>query len=64
MPTLTAGAGQFSAPIEVSARALLVVIDGGVAEYRSDDEMRHWIEAFKPQVGADPAGLHLGLRAL
>lgn len=49
----------------------LAIIDGGVADVRSDDELLHWIEgsegdhqmlAENPDI--DPAGLHLGLRVL
>jgi hypothetical protein len=33
---------------------LMKVIEGGTSTHRSDDEMRHWIEAFRPAMG-EPA---------
>jgi hypothetical protein len=35
--------------IQRTVDMILVVIDGGVADTRTDDELKHWIELFRPE---------------
>jgi hypothetical protein len=39
--------------IQRTVDMILVVIDGGVADTRSDDELKHWIELFRPEKEVD-----------